>query len=130
MAHGAWPLRALAIGVTHGLAGSAALVVLSLKTVPSVALGLGYIAVFGLGSIAGMALLSTNAPSAQLKTPTPTDSSNCIDFRWRADKQIGTAMTSCRRLAEGQRPEGVPRKLQSRQATPCRWPSVAVDSAP
>ena len=39
----------------HGLAGSAALVVLSLKTAPSLPLGLGYIAVFGLGSIVGMA---------------------------------------------------------------------------
>ena len=54
----AWPLRALAVGVMHGLAGSAALVVLSLKAVPSVALGLGYIALFGVGSIFGMALLS------------------------------------------------------------------------
>ena len=52
------PLRALAVGMMHGLAGSAALVVLSLKAVPSLSLGLGYIAVFGLGSIAGMALLS------------------------------------------------------------------------
>jgi hypothetical protein len=38
--------------------GSAALVVLTLQTIPSVGLGLGYIALFGLGSIAGMALLS------------------------------------------------------------------------
>ena len=53
-----WPLRALAVGMMHGLAGSAALVVLSLKAVPSLPLGLGYIAVFGVGSIAGMALLS------------------------------------------------------------------------
>ncbi len=53
-----WPLRALAIGVMHGLAGSAALVMLSLQSVPSVALGLGYIVLFGVGSIAGMALLS------------------------------------------------------------------------
>lgn len=53
-----WPLRALAIGMMHGLAGSAALVVLSLQAVPSVALGLGYIALFGIGSILGMALLS------------------------------------------------------------------------
>ena len=43
----------------HGLAGSAALVLLSLKAAPTAALGLGYIALFGLGSIAGMALLST-----------------------------------------------------------------------
>jgi ABC-type nickel/cobalt efflux system permease component RcnA len=53
-----WPLRALAVGMMHGMAGSAALVVLSLKAVPTVALGLGYIALFGVGSIAGMALLS------------------------------------------------------------------------
>lgn len=52
------PLRALAVGVMHGLAGSAALVVLSLQAVPQVALSLGYIALFGAGSILGMALLS------------------------------------------------------------------------
>ena len=53
-----WPLRALAVGMMHGLAGSAALVVLALQALPSADLGLGYIALFGLGSIAGMALLS------------------------------------------------------------------------
>ena len=53
-----WPIRALAVGVMHGLAGSAALVVLTMQTMPSVGLGLGYIALFGLGSIGGMALLS------------------------------------------------------------------------
>jgi hypothetical protein len=52
------PIRALAVGMMHGLAGSAALVVLSLHTVRSVPMGLGYIAVFGIGSIVGMALLS------------------------------------------------------------------------
>ena len=53
-----WPLRALVVGAMHGLAGSAALVMLSLQGLPSVSLGLGYIAVFGLGSIVGMAALS------------------------------------------------------------------------
>ena len=53
-----WPVRALAVGMMHGLAGSAALVVLTLQSIPSVGLGVGYIALFGLGSIAGMALLS------------------------------------------------------------------------
>lgn len=53
-----WPLRALAVGMMHGLAGSAALVVLSLQAMSSPGLGFGYIAVFGLGSIVGMALLS------------------------------------------------------------------------
>jgi ABC-type nickel/cobalt efflux system permease component RcnA len=53
-----WPLRPLAVGMMHGLAGSAALVLLSLQASPSIALGLGYIALFGVGSILGMALLS------------------------------------------------------------------------
>ena len=55
---GRWPLRALAVGMMHGLAGSAALVLMSLQAAPSVPLGMGYIALFGLGSIAGMAVLS------------------------------------------------------------------------
>lgn len=53
-----WPLRALAVGMMHGLAGSAALVMLSLKDAPTLSLGVGYIAMFGIGSIGGMALLS------------------------------------------------------------------------
>lgn len=52
------PLRALAVGTMHGLAGSAALVLLSLQAVPSWTTGLAYIALFGAGSIVGMALLS------------------------------------------------------------------------
>jgi sulfite exporter TauE/SafE len=50
--------RALFVGLIHGTAGSAALVLLALEKAPSVASGLAYIAVFGLGSILGMALLS------------------------------------------------------------------------
>lgn len=56
-AHGL-PLRALAVGTMHGLAGSAALVLLSLGAVQSWQMGLLHIAVFGFGSIAGMAILS------------------------------------------------------------------------
>jgi hypothetical protein len=52
------PFRALAVGMMHGLAGSAALVLLSLQTVQSVPMGILYILLFGLGSIIGMALLS------------------------------------------------------------------------
>lgn len=52
------PLRALAVGMMHGTAGSAALVVLSLGAVQSWVAGLLYIALFGAGSIFGMALLS------------------------------------------------------------------------
>jgi hypothetical protein len=53
-----WPLRALAVGMMHGLAGSAALMLLGMQAAPSVAVGLGYILLFGIGSIAGMAALS------------------------------------------------------------------------
>ena len=42
----------------HGLAGTAALILLSLQAVQSVGTGLAYLALFGLGSIVGMALLS------------------------------------------------------------------------
>ena len=52
------PLRALAVGMMHGMAGSAALVALSLGAVSSWFMGVIYIAIFGLGSIIGMALLS------------------------------------------------------------------------
>jgi hypothetical protein len=55
---GRLPARALAVGLVHGLAGSAALFLLTLQAVPSVGLGLAYIALFGLGSILGMAALS------------------------------------------------------------------------
>ncbi|MEJ7668603.1 MAG: hypothetical protein WKH97_07705 [Casimicrobiaceae bacterium] len=50
-------LRALAIGMMHGMAGSAALILLSVGAAHSPAAGLLYIALF-IGSIAGMALLS------------------------------------------------------------------------
>lgn len=53
-----FPSRAVVVGMVHGLAGSAALVLLSLEALGSPALGLVYIAIFGLGSILGMALVS------------------------------------------------------------------------
>jgi sulfite exporter TauE/SafE len=54
----ALPVRALAVGLVHGLAGSAALLLLTLRTVGSFWPGIAYIALFGLGSILGMAGLS------------------------------------------------------------------------
>ena len=53
------PLRSLAVGLMHGMAGSAALVVLTVATADSAWTGLLYVAVFGVGSVAGMAALST-----------------------------------------------------------------------
>lgn len=52
------PLRAVTVGMVHGMAGSAALVLLSLEAVQSPVTGLLYIVLFGVGSIAGMAVLS------------------------------------------------------------------------
>lgn len=54
----AFPLRALLVGMMHGMAGSAALIILALNTVTSIAQGIVYIALFGIGSILGMALLA------------------------------------------------------------------------
>lgn len=55
--HGHWyqgSLRPLLIGMAHGLAGSAALMLVVLSTVTGVGQGIGYIVVFGIGSILGM----------------------------------------------------------------------------
>ena len=52
------PLRALIIGLMHGMAGSAALLLLTASTIQSPWLGMVYIAVFGIGSMAGMAAFS------------------------------------------------------------------------
>lgn len=53
------PLRALLVGAIHGMAGSAALIALSAGSAESTAAGLLYIVLFGIGSMLGMALLST-----------------------------------------------------------------------
>ena len=50
--------RALLVGMVHGMAGSAALMLLVIPTIDTAALGLLYIAVFGVGSIGGMMLMS------------------------------------------------------------------------
>lgn len=47
------------VGMVHGLAGSAALMLLVLATIKSVWDGIFYIVVFGVGSIGGMMLLTT-----------------------------------------------------------------------
>ena len=53
-----FPIRTLMVGIMHGMAGSAALVVLTLNAAQNFWLGMGYILLFGIGSIAGMALIS------------------------------------------------------------------------
>jgi hypothetical protein len=56
---GAWfAVRPLVVGMVHGLAGSAPLLLLTLTVVSSSLAAFFYIGVFGVGSIMGMALMS------------------------------------------------------------------------
>jgi ABC-type nickel/cobalt efflux system permease component RcnA len=75
------PLRTLFVGMMHGLAGSAALVVLTASTIQDPLVGLGYVLLFGIGSILGMVVLS-----ALLAIP----------LAWTA-----RALTSANRLLQG-----------------------------
>jgi hypothetical protein len=51
--------RTLLVGLMHGMAGSAALLMLTVSQASSPAVGLGYVALFGIGSMIGMGALST-----------------------------------------------------------------------
>jgi ABC-type nickel/cobalt efflux system permease component RcnA len=51
--------RTLLVGLMHGMAGSAALLLLAVSQASSPAIGLGYVALFGIGSMIGMGGLST-----------------------------------------------------------------------
>jgi ABC-type nickel/cobalt efflux system permease component RcnA len=63
-------LRPFLVGCVHGLAGSAGLALLVLSAAPSFMAGLAYLAVFGLGSIGGMLILSAvmSLPLAYVET--------------------------------------------------------------
>jgi hypothetical protein len=51
-------LRPLAVGIVHGLAGSAAVTLLVLTTIKQPGWAIGYLIVFGLGTMAGMILIT------------------------------------------------------------------------
>jgi len=53
-----YALRALLVGLVHGLAGSAALTLVMLSSATSVGMGILYVIVFSLGAMAGMVVLS------------------------------------------------------------------------
>lgn len=55
----AFAARPFLVGMVHGFAGSAGLMILVLSTITSVLAGFAYIVVFGLGSTAGMLLMSS-----------------------------------------------------------------------
>jgi hypothetical protein len=56
-AHG-FRWRSLLVGLMHGMAGSAALIVLAVSQVASPAAGMAYVLLFGVGSMLGMGALS------------------------------------------------------------------------
>ncbi len=56
--HRATNLRALAVGLVHGAAGSGALLALTISATETLGQALAYFAVFGVGSMAGMAAVS------------------------------------------------------------------------
>ncbi|HSB75979.1 MAG TPA: hypothetical protein VLC12_10035 [Terriglobales bacterium] len=51
-------VRPLLIGIVHGLAGSAAIALLVLSTIPSARWAVAYLVIFGLGTILGMMLIT------------------------------------------------------------------------
>ena len=54
----AWGLKPIAVGVVHGLAGSGALTLLVMQSLKSVSGGMLYIALFGMGTVVGMLMMS------------------------------------------------------------------------
>ena len=52
-------LRPVVVGIVHGLAGSAAVALLILATISNPVWAMAYLVVFGIGTIAGMALITT-----------------------------------------------------------------------
>ena len=58
--HARWDVRrALGLGLAHGMAGSGAVLVLVVAATPTAMKQLGYVAAFGIGTIAGMLTVST-----------------------------------------------------------------------
>ena len=58
------PLRPFVIGVVHGLAGSAAVALLVLATIRNPRWAVAYLLVFGLGTVAGMMLITLSMAKA------------------------------------------------------------------
>ena len=53
-----WPVKALLVGLVHGAAGSAGLLALAVAATQEPLAAVGYVALFGIGSILGMGALS------------------------------------------------------------------------
>ena len=57
-------VRPLAVGIVHGLAGSAAVALLVLATIQNTTWAIAYLLVFGVGTIAGMMVITMSLASA------------------------------------------------------------------
>ncbi len=57
-------IRPLVVGIVHGLAGSAAVALLVLTTIRNVHWAIAYLLIFGVGTIAGMMLITMSIASA------------------------------------------------------------------
>jgi high-affinity nickel permease len=64
------PVRPIVVGFVHGLAGSAFVAMLVLTAIPSAVVGILYLLVFGVGTVAGMTLATAAiaTPSAYVAT--------------------------------------------------------------
>lgn len=80
------PWRPLVVGLMHGMAGSAALVVLTATQVSTPLVGVFYIVVFGVGSIVGMAALS-----AVIAVPLSFTAKGLTWLNWAMRSGIGGA---------------------------------------
>ena len=69
-------IRPLAIGVVHGLAGSAAAALLVLAAIPDTLYALAYLFIFGVGTIAGMTVIT-----AMLAVPSVYASGRVVRFQ-------------------------------------------------
>lgn len=70
-------LQPLVIGIIHGMAGSGAMTAMVFAELPTTATRFAYIALFGAGSIVGMALVSGIASASLGKV--------AVTWRWRRD---------------------------------------------
>jgi hypothetical protein len=71
-------LRPFAVGLVHGLAGSAAVALMVLSIIREPAAALGYLLLFGLGTIVGMMLITLI-----LSVPFTFTAVNLPKFNWR-----------------------------------------------
>ncbi len=81
-------LRSVAVGLVHGLAGSAAVALLVLSTVEGAAGVAAYLLLFGAGTIAGMTVIT-----AALAVPFAAASASRLG-RWRRAFAMGTGLMS------------------------------------